>query len=114
MNHFIPLDQAKKMTKLYRQQKENILADEFKGKDILSFSETFDAESFRTVLSKPGCTKLRTYFGMSDDLKVHVITVGVNANDEEMLDGDQSILEDGIQCPPYCPPPPPPPSLNFE
>jgi hypothetical protein len=114
MNHFIPLDQAKKMTKLYRQQKENILADEFKGKDILSFSETFDADPFRTVLNKQGCTKLRTYFGMSDDLKVHLITVGVNANDEEMLDGDDSILEDGVICPPTCPPPPPPDNLNTD
>ena len=100
------------MTKLYREQKEKILAAEFKGKDILSFSQTFDADSFRAVLNKPGCTKLRTYFGMSDDLNIHLITVGVNEKEEEMLTGDDSILEEGIQCPPVCPPPPPPDNLN--
>lgn len=100
------------MTALYRQEKENILSDGFKGKDILSFSETFDADSFQAVLDKPGCMKLRTYFGMSDDLKIHLITVGVNEKGEEMLDGDQSIMEEGATCPPVCPPPPPPNNLN--
>ncbi len=114
MNHFISLDQAKKMTTLYRLEKENILSDLYKGKDILSFSETFDADSFLAVLNKPGCKKLRTYFGMSDDMKIHLITVGVNEKGEEMLDGINSILEDGIICPPICPPPPPPHSLNYE
>jgi hypothetical protein len=114
MNHFIPLDQAKKMTALYRQQKENILSDEYKGKDILSFSETFDAEAFRTLLSKEGCKSLRIYFGMDDGLKIHLITVGVNVNDEEMLAGDDVAIEEGATCPPICPPPPPPPSLNYD
>lgn len=114
MNHFIKLDQAKKMTALYRKEKENILNSEYKGRDILSFSETFDAESFRTLLNNTNCKKLRIYFGMSDDLKVHVITVGINDKGEEMLEGDQSILEEGASCPPICPPPPPPPTLNTE
>jgi len=113
MNHFISLDQAKQMTALYRLQKENILSDLFKGKDILSICETFDAAPFLTVLNKPECKSLRIYFGMSADLKVHAIVVGVNQNNEEMLQGD-SIIEVGAPCPPVCPTPPPPASLNFD
>lgn len=111
MNHFISLTQAKQMTALYRSQKENILSDSFKGKDILSISETFDSAPFLTVLNKPECKSLRIYFGMSDDLRIHAIIVGVNANNEEILEGE-NIIEDGIICPPICPPPPPPASLG--
>ena len=78
MNHFISLDQAIQMTTLYRQQKENILSPEYRDKNILSICETFDAAPFLTVLAKPGCVSLRIYYGMSDDLKVHAIIVGVN------------------------------------
>lgn len=111
MNHFISLAQAKQMTALYRLQKENILSDPFKGKDILSICETFDAAPFLTVLNKPECKSLRIYFGMSADLKVHAIVVGVNEREEEMLDGNESIIEDGVLCPPICPKPPPPETL---
>jgi hypothetical protein len=114
MNHFISLEQAKQMTALYRKEKENILSGGYKGKDILSYSETFDADSFLAVLNKPGCMKLRTYFGMSTDFKIHLITVGVNADDAEMLEGDESILETGALCPPVCPPPPPPDTLHYD
>ena len=115
MNYFISLDEAKKMTALYRQQKENILSQEYKGKDILSICETFDSEPFTSVLSKPECKKLRIYFGMSEDLKVHVIFVGVNENNEDLLPAVSTpgttitfdIGEQGQLCPPICPPPSP-------
>lgn len=115
MNHFIPLDQAKQMTGLYRQNRESILKPELQGQDLLSICETFDAASFRTVLEQQGCESLRIYYGMSDDKKVHAIIVGVNANNEDILPTvasgsgnttteESGILEVGIQCPPACPP----------
>ena len=113
MNHFIPLDQAKKMTALYRKEKENILSADYKGKDILSNSETFDAEAFRTLLNKEGCKSLRIYFGMDDGLKVHLITVAVNEKGEEMLEGSDAAVEDGVLCPPICPTSPPY-NLNYD
>lgn len=113
MNHFITREQAKKMTETYRREKENILNSQYQGKDILPNLETFDAAPFREVLNKPGCTSLRIYLGMNDDLKVRIIAVGVNENGEEILDGNNSIVEEGTPCPPYCPPPPPPDSLNY-
>lgn len=114
MKHFITLDAAKKLTAKYRAEKENILNPKFLGKDHLSFSETFEAASFRALLDQPGVNSVRIYFGMDDSLKVHLVTVGVNANNEEILAGVTSIMEDGIICPPICPPPPPLLSLNYD
>ena len=117
MNQFIPLDQARQMTALYRAQKEGILSSVFRGHDLLSICETFDAQALLSVLNTPGCASLRIYFGMNDDFKVHAILVGVNENDEDMLPQTLSnslrassngtttgIIENGIVCPPTCPP----------
>lgn len=124
MKHFISLEKAKTMTALYRREKDNVVANEHRGKGTLSLSETFDAECFRAVLSKPECTGIRIYYGMDDLLKVHAIVVGVNSNNEDILplmqntastidttitvstdDDDTGIIEEGISCPPGCPPP---------
>lgn len=125
MKHFISLDKAKKMTALYRKEKDNVVHHEHTEKKILCLSETFDAESFRLVVNKTECTGVRIYFGMDDELKVHSIIVGVNAKNEDILpdtgasvnllstasdttdDGDTGIIEEGQTCPPYCPPPSP-------
>ena len=117
MNHFIPLDQAKQMIALYKEQKETILQQEFQGQNILPISETFEVTDFAKLIAEAGCVKLRIYYGMSTDLNVHAIIVGVNAQNEEIIptsvinEGETGILEDGFRCPPFCPPPPPPGSL---
>lgn len=109
MKHLISLNQAKEMTAHYRKEKEVILGAPYQGKDILAISESFDAAVFNTVLNQPGCKSLRIYYGMSDDLKVHAIIVGVNEKNEDMLpaDGvnlaDPPIIEEGLRCPPICP-----------
>lgn len=110
-NHFITLQQGIDMTKLYRQQKENILS--YKDKNILPLNETFDRAALDTLLQKTGCTAIRIYYGMNEDLSVHAILVAVNENNEDILppsqatttDGaDDSLAEQGIRCPPDCPP----------
>ena len=53
-NNFITLDTAVQMTTLYRQQKENILAEPFKGQNILAVCETFDRAAFDALLSEDG------------------------------------------------------------
>jgi len=114
MNHFISLQQAIDMTTLYRQQKENVLADEYKGTNILAISETFDRAAFDWVLAQAGCTALRIYFGMDASLNIHSIVVGVNSNNEDILPPQQSgttttattddtgIIEEGNRCPDLC------------
>lgn len=116
-SHFIALPRAIEMTSLYRSQKENILALAFKNQNILPVCETFNRTDLDTVLSHNGCVGLRVYFGMDELLKVRVIMVGVNENNEDMLpvtsaletdsDTGDDILEEGHRCPPACPPPSP-------
>jgi hypothetical protein len=98
------------MTALYRAQMDTILAADVKGKDILVRSETFSKEQVEKLLAKPGCTQLRIYYGMSQDLKIHALLVGVNEKGEDILgntqlsNNDDSILEEAQRCPPSCPP----------
>lgn len=112
MKHSITLEQARQMTARYRNEKENLLNGNYNGRDILSNSETFDAESVRSVLNQEGCKDFRIYYGMDENMKIHLINIGVDEKGVEILEGENSILETGIQCPPICPPPPPPPNLN--
>lgn len=113
MSQFISLQQAVVMTTLYRQQKENVLDPANKGQNILARCETFDRDVFDTLLSKPGCTAIRVYYGMDPALKVHAIIVGVNASNEDMLPAasiglsgpDDEIGENARRCPDDCPPP---------
>lgn len=112
-NNLISLDVAKKMTALYRRERENVLGLPYKEKKILAVCETFDRQAFDTLLSEEGCTAVRIYYGMSDDLLIHAIAVGVNSNNEDILPApeasvasgtDAVIIEESIRCPDKCPP----------
>ena len=115
MNNFITLAQGIAMTKLYRAEKENILAPQYKGQDILPICETFDRAAFETLLKETDCQFIRVYFGMGEDLKIRVLAVGADSKDQDILpaaspgatlgDGDGNIVEDGMRCPTICPPP---------
>lgn len=112
VTHFISLSQAIAMTKKFRDEKENILIPELHGMGILPICESFNREVFDTILGQNGCMGIRCYLGMGPDLKVRLIIVGVNAENEDMLppqtnlvEGDGgNIGEDGIRCPTVCPP----------
>ena len=116
MSQFIPLDKAVAMTTLYRNQKENVLSEPFKGKNILCISETFDRVVIDTLLAKPGCEAVRIYYGMDEELKIHAIVVPVNGKNEDILpsgapnaltDDDDDIAEEAKRCPDDCAPPSP-------
>ena len=115
MDNTITLDQAVSMTTLFRTQKEIILQPKLQGKNILPLCESFDRAAFDKVLSQPGCTGIRIYLGMTPDLQVRTIIVGVNANNEDILpkstpstaEDEGTIIEEGLSCPPTCPPPSP-------
>src|SRR5688572_3618245 len=110
-NHFISLEQAKKMTKKYRDNKKSLVANE---KSDLPISETFDRAAFDALLAQPGCVKVRAYYGMDENTGIHLVFVGVNEKDEDMIaiqafndsaetstvPEDAVILDGGIRCPP--------------
>ena len=108
--HLIPLERAIEMTRRYRENKDRVIADEFKKQDILPISETFNKEAFTSLFANPLCKAIRICYGMSEDLQTHAIIVGVNEEDQDMLpveglvgDTEDPLLENGIRCPPNCP-----------
>lgn len=114
MSHQITLQRAVEMTTRYRQEKEQILADPYKGQNILCICETFTRGDIDLVLAQADCVGLRIYYGMDLELKIHAIIVGVNSKNEDILpermagwgDGkDTGIVDEPLRCPPNCPPP---------
>ncbi len=92
MNHVVSLEQATAMTGLYRSSIP----------EGMPVSETFQMGSVNTLLSQPGCTALRIYYGKKEDGTIHAILVGVNEKGEDITEG--ILLEEGHRCPPHCPP----------
>ena len=104
-NHFIDLKRAIELTTIYRNNKGNMVTPDFS--ESLHISETFDAAAIKAILDQPGCVKFRSYFGMDEEKKTCLIFVGVNANDEDMVEGVYAnglLVEEGERCPPICPP----------
>lgn len=112
MSHIISLQEAIAMTDRYRQNRETIIDSQYQNQNILASSESFDRAPFDSLLEQDGCTGLRIYYGMDENLKVHAIIVGVNENDEDMVSASASLLNDpedilidkGVRCPEICPP----------
>ncbi|RYY98460.1 MAG: hypothetical protein EOO11_08025 [Chitinophagaceae bacterium] len=107
MNHEISLDDAIDLTKRFRTLRPTVLNPEYANTDILPTCETFDLETVNALLQNDQCRGLRIYYGMSDDLKVHAVLVGVGENNEDLLPGSTEqylILENADRCPTICPP----------
>lgn len=109
MNHFISLAQAIQMTTAFRENRDTILADPYKGANYLPNAETFDRAAFDAVLAQPACEQLRIYYGMDTEMKLHAIVVGVDAGGQDILPEPTSsentgkeIIEVGQRCPPEC------------
>lgn len=110
--NLVPVSRANEMIALYRENKETILAPNYKKTDVLAFSETFNADDVRLLLSQPGCVGFRVRYGMDDKLWLHAILVGVDANDNDIIiqnpgfglkDDEGYVVEDATRCPPDCP-----------
>lgn len=113
-DHSIKLDDAKKMTKRFREQKDAIMREEHKGKHLIPHCESFDRSAFDKLLQNENCKGVRIYYGMKDnDHRVHAIIVGVDAEGKDILPlpgivmdaTDPIIVDNGQTCPDYCPPP---------
>lgn len=101
------------MTKKFREEKDKIMRDEFKGKHLLPHCESFDRTAFDALLQREDCKGIRIYYGMKDTQNVHAIIVGIDQEGKDILpvsgtvaDGtDPVIIENGLPCPANCPPP---------
>lgn len=110
--HSISLDDARKMTKKFREEKDSIMKDEHKDKHLIPHCESFDRAAFDKLLQREDCKGVRIYYGMKqEDHHVHAIIVGFDAEGNDILpsasvamDGtDPIIIEDGSPCPNNCP-----------
>ena len=119
--HLISIDQAKKLTSQFRENKKALISDSYRSKDPLPICETFDRSAFDQILAQPGCVGVRAYYGMDDNGGVHLIFVGVNEKNEDMIEQTDSfmrktaetatsssstglLVENGTKCPTDCPP----------
>ena len=110
--HFISLDQAKALTKKYRDEKETILVPSLRNLGILPVCETFNRGEIEVLLAKSGAEGIRIYLGMDDQQMVRIVMVATNSSEEDMLpdptvSDSRDIVEDGVRCPSICPPPSP-------
>jgi hypothetical protein len=115
-NNRIPFSDAIEMTKRFRDNREEILDIDQRGKDILALNETFDKADIEQLMQQQDCTAFRIYYGMDTNLKVHAILVGVDNNGADILPeavyngqagtvtNTGELLEDAIRCPTVCPP----------
>lgn len=113
MKHLITPEQAKKLTRTFRQNRDRMVRDEFRGPKTLPKCETFDRAAFEALLAQPGCAQVRIYLGMDEGHEVKLLVVGVNEKGQDMLpDAERTtdfgtengvIIEDGMRCPDNCP-----------
>lgn len=98
----ITLEHAKQMLKLYSDNKALILKAGY-NIDILAFNETFDRSEIEDILNQDGCVSFRIYYGMANDLNIHAILVGVDADGNDILSADPPVIkEESTRCPPIC------------
>jgi hypothetical protein len=85
MNNRIDLARAKKMISHFRNNKGKVIHPNYSGKHILHDCETFDRAAFDQMLNQKGCEKVRLYYGMDDEMRIHAIIIGVDAEGKEIL-----------------------------
>lgn len=98
-DHQISLEEAADMTTRYRNELPGIIKPAYEHSDIFPLSETFKKNIFIDLGAQQGCVAIRSYFGMDENQKVRLIFVGVNDNNEDLVD---YIFEHGNRCPPIC------------
>jgi hypothetical protein len=107
MNHEISLQAAVDLTSRFRDLRPSVLNPLYVGKDIVPNSETFDRAAIEALLGQADCQQVRIYYGMSPDLKIHAVLVGVDSNGRDILpdnSADAVIVENALRCPTDCPP----------
>ena len=112
-NHSISLAEAKKMTKKFREDKDKIVRDEYKGQHLKPHCESFDRAAFDALLRREDCKGVRIYYGMKETPHIHAIIVGFDENGKDILpqanavmdSTDPTIIQGGTTCPNDCPPP---------
>jgi hypothetical protein len=108
MSSFITLEEAILMTSTYQKLSEVLLEPAYRNKDVLFYSESFEAAQVSEILQREGCIGLRVYLGMDPEQKIHAILVGTDEKGEDILpplgSGELGYILDkhDNRCPPDC------------
>jgi hypothetical protein len=62
--------------------------------------EYFGRDALMSLLTQPGCTGMRIYYGKTDAANPVLVLVGVDVEGRDMT--AYSIKEVGCPCPPFC------------
>lgn len=84
-SHRIPLDEARVMVLRYGKNMDMILNPDLVAQNILPISETFRKDAFLAYLAKDFVYAFRIYYGMSEDMQIHAILVGVDKDGKDIL-----------------------------
>jgi hypothetical protein len=90
-DHSISIEDAAELTKNYRNTSESGTIT----------AEFFGREALESILAQEGCVGIRCYYGKKEDGTPVLVLVGVNANEEDMLE-EGKIMQDSKPCPPNC------------
>jgi hypothetical protein len=91
-SHDISLREAKTLVENFRQ---GIPPDAVIG-------GFFGREAIEALLSQPGAVGVRAYFARKDDGSLTLVIIGVNAQGEDIVEGEGP-MDRWFPCPPFCP-----------
>ena len=98
---FIQKSEAKELCQKFRNANPNHVVSQYFGRNKLE-----------EILSQDNLIGIRIYYAQEDhpgqnEPEPHLVIVGVDNNDYDMLDSDNGdqILQFSVPCPPSCPPP---------
>ena len=86
----IDTDTAGIWTKNYRNANPESLKGRFLGR-----------EGLERLLRQPDCTGIRFYYGLNE-AEPQLLAVGVDAEENDLLDNRGVVIDDSKPCPPYC------------
>lgn len=118
--HHISRKEAIEQIGRYKKDKNKLLADAYKHKNVLPTCETFARSAMEDLLAQPGCAYIRVYYALNEKDDVHLVLVGADKDGRDIVpatdttmallstSGDEGvIIENGVRCPSDCPPPSP-------
>jgi hypothetical protein len=89
-HHHIPLAEAIALTANYRTLHPG---------EVKAFS--YNREVLDEILSQPGCSEIRIYFGQTHTGEIKLVLTGVDELGNDLFNG--VLAEYGDTCPPTCP-----------
>ena len=93
-DHRISLSDAAALTKRYQDQ-----AGRAAGKEVPKCA-LFLRKLIDEMLTQPGCSGMRVYYGRTATGEDTLVLVGVDQKGDDIAEG--TLLEDPFYCPPWC------------